>query len=792
MKKSSIFCILFSFLLNFSFLYPQELVTSWQTNASQAKLFLEQPEVQFQEGTGSNSIKININGDNFYQVIEGFGWTLTQGSAYMIRQLPETEQDKVLSELFSVENGLGSATLRVAIGASDLSTSAYTYQDNRNSEFSLAGPDLDDLIPVLKKIVAINPDIKIMGSPWSAPAWMKTSSSLQGGYLRPERYADYADYFLRYFQAMREQGIEIYSVTVQNEPENGSNTPSMLMTAQQQVDFVNNHLGPKLADSEFNHIKIIAYDHNCDNTDYPIYVCNNSPFVDGSAFHLYSGDISALTETYYATGKNVYFTEQWVGGGSSFSGDFGWHMENIMIGAVNNWAKISLEWNIASDQNWNPHTNGGCDNCMGALTIHNQTKEITRNVAYYVVAHMSKVSKDGAYRIESVSTDNDLIKVAFFNSDNTLSLVIYNTSNRRKNFDVQWESKYFPYTLEANTAASFLWQAIDITTPVTGVNVKPSSITLSAGNTARLIAEVLPADATLKKVRWSVDNENIVTVNTEGEIIARRPGTALITATTIDGGFTASAVITVEACDDCVTSFPEIYEVISLYSEKGLDVKDHSMSPGGGIQQWEIGAGGSGDNQRWILDYISDNLYYIQSKYSGLYLTANGVENGATLTQQEFTGNTRQEWTVNFLEEQNGKIIYSIINSFNGKSLDVSGPSVENGTEVHLWEFLGNENQKWEIKEVEKRPTVGIKNPEDMVFKIYPNPVEDILYIEKIITSPAVLSIYSVTGQLIITYKLEDMPAVIDFSDKEPGIYVVKYQDEENSFSARIIKRKTK
>ncbi|MDR0798706.1 MAG: glucosylceramidase [Dysgonamonadaceae bacterium] len=457
-----VFLILTVCFLQASFAQIQ-VVSSWQTSADQSKRFQKQDAVNINNGEGNNNTKIRINETVTYQTIDGFGWCMTQGSAYWLKQLTQANRTNILKELFSLENNdkyAGSASLRIPLGASDLSATPYTYQDDKNKPFSLAGPDLDDLIPILKEVIAINPNIKIMASPWTAPRWMKNNDHFIGGKLKTDCYGLYADYFLNYFKAMKEQGINIYAVTIQNEPLHDGNNPSMYMTKEEQYDFVQNHLGPKMAASEFKNIKIIGYDHNCDNTSYPIHVAG-SQYVDGSAFHLYGGTIDALTTVYNATKKNIYFTEQWTGGNADFADDFKYHIENVQIGSVRNYAKTAYAWNVASDQNWNPHTNnGGCDLCKGALTINSSTKAITYQPTFYTAAQMSKVARPGAQRIKStVSNDGDLWEVAFHNPvDNTTSLVVYNKGGGRKTFDVVLlNGKSFAYSLDGNTVASLIW-----------------------------------------------------------------------------------------------------------------------------------------------------------------------------------------------------------------------------------------------------------------------------------------------------------------------------------------------
>lgn len=458
--------VFLSFVILLSYLSTNsQTVTSWQTTTDKSKLFQKQTDIQFTDDNGQNTIKININSEQEYQTVEGFGWTMTQGSAYMIKQLSEVNQTAILEELFSVEKGIGSATVRVALGSSDLGQGAYSYQDDKNKPFSLAGPDLNYLIPVLQQMVQINPNIKFMASPWSAPAWMKTPFSgngkqqLRGGSLKKEHFGDYANYILKYFQEMEKLGIVFHSMTIQNEPLTEHNWPSMYMSKEDQYDFVEYHLGPILKNNGYSYIKLIGYDHNCDNTEYPIYVAR-SQYIEGSAFHLYGGSISALSTVYNQTGKSVYFTEQWTGGNGHFSKDFTFHMKEIILGTVNNMGKTALAWNVASDQNWDPHTDdGGCDLCMGAITIHNQTKTITRNVTYYTTAHISTVTKYGSKRIGSSGVnDGGLIYSAFKNPDGFTSLVVFNISGSQKIFDVIWNSRSFSYTLGGNTVASFKWK----------------------------------------------------------------------------------------------------------------------------------------------------------------------------------------------------------------------------------------------------------------------------------------------------------------------------------------------
>ena len=219
---------------------------------------------------------------------------------------------------------------------------------------------------------------------------MKTSNSTIGGSLKPEYYSVYANYLVKYIQAYQAEGITIDALSVQNEPHHDSNNPSMRMEANEMATFVKNELGPAFASANIN-TKIIVWDHNADNVNYPISILNDpdaNQYIDGSAFHLYAGSINNLSQVHNVhPDKNLYFTEQYVGSTGNFGGDLAWHIKNLMIGATRNWCKNVLQWNLTSNSQLEPHTLGGCTQCLGGLTINGNT--ITRNVGYYIIGHTS-------------------------------------------------------------------------------------------------------------------------------------------------------------------------------------------------------------------------------------------------------------------------------------------------------------------------------------------------------------------------------------------------------------------
>ncbi len=439
-------------------------VSYWLTKGDRSSL-LEKGTMPLAFGTSANMFaKIIVDTTQTYQTMDGFGYTLTGGSAQVMQSLPAAGKDALLRQLFSTEgNGIGISYLRLSIGASDLNASVFTYDDVpagqtdvNLQQFSLA-PDKAELIPLLKQILSINPAIKIMGSPWTAPLWMKTNNNSVGGKLKPEYYSTYAAYFVKYIQAMKAEGIVIDAITPQNEPLHGGNNPSMEMSAAEQTEFIKNHLGPAFKAANIS-TKIIIYDHNADRPDYPLAVLNDpaaKPFIDGSAFHLYGGDISALSQVRNAhPDKNIYFTEQYTPSNGSFGGDLSWHVRNLIVGAPRNWSKTVLEWNLANNQAIGPNTPGGCTVCLGALTIGGSN--VVQNVGYYIIAHASKFVPAGSVRINS-NLINNLQNVAYKTPDGKKVLIVLNDNNSFQSFNIQFKDKWVTTSLEAGAVATYVW-----------------------------------------------------------------------------------------------------------------------------------------------------------------------------------------------------------------------------------------------------------------------------------------------------------------------------------------------
>jgi glucosylceramidase len=439
-------------------------VSFWLTKGDQSAL-LQQQSVALNFGTTASQLPmIEVDSTQTFQTVDGFGYTLTGGSADLINSLPSAQKQTVLRELFSNDNnGIGVSYLRISIGASDLSAQVFSYDDMPAGQtdptlqhFNLSY-DTINLIPVLKDILAINPSIKILGSPWSAPTWMKSNNSSVGGSLLPQYYAAYANYFVKYIQAMQAKGIPIDAITVQNEPLHGGNNPSMVMQPAEEAAFVKNNLGPAFQSAGI-HTKIIVWDHNCDNPDYPIQVLNDAAakqYIDGSAFHLYGGNITALSQVHSVhPDRNLYFTEQYTASTSDFGGDLKWHVKNVIIGSMRNWSKNALEWNLANDNVYGPHTQGGCTVCKGAITISGTS--VVHNVSYYIIAHASKFVLAGSVRIAS-DLYGSLQTVAFKRTDGRKVVIIENDGTIAQSFNIKFRGKWFTASLDAGAVGTFVW-----------------------------------------------------------------------------------------------------------------------------------------------------------------------------------------------------------------------------------------------------------------------------------------------------------------------------------------------
>jgi glucosylceramidase len=441
-------------------------VTMWLSTEDRSALVARQPAQLNFSKSNSSAPAIEVDDREKFQNMEGFGFALTGGSAQLLMRMDASHRKALLEELFGAgDKGIAVSYLRISIGSSDMNDHAFTYDDLKPGETdpTLAkfdfGPDKTSVIPALREILAINPRIKILGSPWSAPAWMKTNDDLKGGNLKPEYYDAYAQYFVKFITGMKKAGIRIDAVTPQNEPLNPNNTPSLVMEAADEATFIKKSLGPAFRKAGIE-TKIITYDHNCDRPDYPLTILDDPDarqYVDGSGFHLYEGEITALTKVHDAyPQKNLYFTEQMV---VDEPGDSRLHIADpvarLIVGAPRNWSRNVLLWNLAADPKFGPHTdNGGCPVCEGAITLDGNN--VTRNLAYYTVAHAAKFVPPGSVRIASNLAES-LPNVAYETPAGKHVVIVANSSNKPQTFQIRFQGESVVSTLNAGAAATYTW-----------------------------------------------------------------------------------------------------------------------------------------------------------------------------------------------------------------------------------------------------------------------------------------------------------------------------------------------
>ena len=404
---------------------------------------------------------ITIDPSSTQQIIEGFGFALTGGSAQHLARMSEPARSALLERLFGREDGqLGLSALRISVGASDLDAEPFSYNDDAGDPehrgFSF-GPHEEHLLPMLGQIAAVQPRLTLFAAPWSAPSWMKSSGGPIGGSLLTEHYASYAAYLVRYLDQMRTRGLEVDYLSIQNEPLHDSNNPSMRMSADEQARFVADALGPLLSASGLG-TRLLVWDHNADRPEYPLAVYEDeaaAAFVHGAAFHLYGGDISALSEVHAARpDKAIYFTEQWYDAEGDPLGDVRWHVQNVIIGALRNWARAVIEWNLTSTPALTPHTEGGCTRCLGALTIDGDG--VRENAGYVAMSHASRWIETGAVVVSTEET-GAVHNVAAINPSGERALIAYNASSEQQRFGVTDGASAFVATLEGGEIATFVW-----------------------------------------------------------------------------------------------------------------------------------------------------------------------------------------------------------------------------------------------------------------------------------------------------------------------------------------------
>ncbi|MGM9787669.1 MAG: glycoside hydrolase family 30 beta sandwich domain-containing protein [Candidatus Cryptobacteroides sp.] len=465
-------------------------VVAYVTKADRSKLY-ERSTFDFAKPGSMSPNQIKYSEDPDSPEVDGFGIAITTATAYNLLKMKQEDRTAFLTELFSKDKGAGSSLIRVSIGASDFCVGEeYTWCDTRGLEnFAVAQEDKNLLFPVLKEIYSINPEVKIIGSPWSAPRWMKGGGSWgyegydaevlekdypqwTSGRLKPSCYADYAQYFIKWIQAMESEGFDIYAITTQNEPLNHGNSMSMYMPWKDQRDFIK-VLGPALEEAGLGDVKILLFDHNYnydgkeDQKGYPLNIYADEQagkWAAGSAWHNYGGSVNELDRIRDAyPQKDIFFTEASIGEWNyNFSSCLLNDFSTIFLGTLLRGGKGVTLWNLMLDDKNSPHSpkDGACKTCFGAVTISSHDyKTITRNSQWYNVLHSSAVIKPGArmMNVEGWTAPVGVECQMFHNPDNSVGVILCSQNDSEQSIVISNDKFTVNFKLPSKSIASLIW-----------------------------------------------------------------------------------------------------------------------------------------------------------------------------------------------------------------------------------------------------------------------------------------------------------------------------------------------
>ena len=466
--------ILFYFLAIVAAVCPSlfaQSVSVLETRAD-ASVLLGHHRIDFNTtAASSGSTIVRVDPSQQLQRMDGFGASLTDSSASLLMQLPAEQRDALMHEMFDPNGPLGLTLLRQPIGASDFSAHGdYSYDDSSTPDPALAhfntAMDSRALFPLLREALHLDPRLRIMALPWSAPAWMKAPHTMHAGSLAETNVPVYAQYLSRAVEAYAAEGLPIFALALQNEPLNENSTyPTQHMDAAQEARLAA-ALRPLLWRNGRDPL-LLGYEHNWDNLDYPSTLLSeaawltpkgSAPLFAGISFHCYRGDESAqLTFLRSHPNSGIWFTECSGTNGSSFANDLLWQAHHLLLGAPINGARSVMIWNLILDAHGGPH-NGGCGDCRALLTVdqHGDTWSIHRNVEYYELAHAAPFIHPGAIRI-AASAGRDLQSVAFQNPDGTLALLVLNSQPKETPIAIEWQGKVASYSAPARSLTTYTW-----------------------------------------------------------------------------------------------------------------------------------------------------------------------------------------------------------------------------------------------------------------------------------------------------------------------------------------------
>lgn len=472
-------------------------VEIYETSASGNKLEQLAPASQCH-----GEISIQLKPEEKHQTISGFGGSFTESTAYLMDKLSPANREKILQAYFGEEGARYSLT-RTHINSCDFSLSNYSYApvaDDMELEHFSIEEDQDDLIPLIKDAMNISKEgFKIIASPWTAPPWMKDNKHWCGGRLLPEYYGTWALFFSKYLDAYKAEGIDIWMLTVENEPlGNNNNWESMHYSPEEMVDFTNNHLGPQLEADGKGDVKILAYDQNRDEqlahwADVVYKDEESSKYFDGFAVHWYASTYDWFPEALEylhqkAPGQHIIQTEACVDGQvpvwqddnwywSKEAKDWGWtwapedqkylhpkyapvyRYARDIIGCLNSHVDGWVDWNMVLDRQGGP--NWFENWCTAPVIVDPDADEVYFTPLYYVMSHFSRYIRPGASRIGFSNTDDKLMATAAQNPDGSIAVVLLNMEEEAKTITLNLGEQNTTITISAKALQTVMIPSIN-------------------------------------------------------------------------------------------------------------------------------------------------------------------------------------------------------------------------------------------------------------------------------------------------------------------------------------------
>lgn len=602
----------------------------WQSDSTGAQDVQVQPDVTL-GSVSDGAINVRVDDSLQYQPYLGVGASFSDSSASLLSDLKTsnpTRYEELMTRIFSVAEGDGLAMWRGPMGASDF-TEASVHWTNADvqgpagdplANFGLTEHDTDEIIPVIQDALAINPDLKIIASPWTAPAWMKTNNSLicntngQDSELLPGYYGAWADYFVRWIDEYQANGIPIWAITPQNEPKYCPDTyTGMSWSESQMLDWVNNHLYPTLQQESLDP-KILGFDHNFTYSSFAEALVNgtSNTVMDGLAWHCYdnNADPAFMTKLRNMDPSRIVIETE-CSSNTLPTDIIRFSTAEMALESFQNFAQGAILWNLALDSEGGPHL-GGCVGCLPIATVEMSGGvtdwELHPNLSS--LAQISRFVKPGAVRIDSTVDAQSIVTAAFANPDDSEVLVATNVSPDPVTFTVTWNrSGSFSYTLPSHSVVTFTGQVpgaaqLDAT-PTAGKTYR--IVSRASGKPIGVCAGATNDGACL--MQWSDD------------------GDADQRWTLADAG-------------------NGYINLVNVGSGKAMDVPDGSTVDGTQLQQWTI-IGTGNWNQQWRIEHVSDGWYTIVNRTSGdaVDVASSSVSDGASIQQwSAVSGNTNQQF----------------------------------------------------------------------------------------------------------------------------------------------------